>query len=34
MTISHFERLFDRVVPALLLVMGSSLAAAFATVAG
>jgi hypothetical protein len=34
MSLSRFERFFDRIAPALILVMGSSVAAAFATVGG
>jgi hypothetical protein len=32
MTISKFERFFDRIAPALILVLGSSVAAAFVAV--
>ena len=32
MTISQFERFFDRIAPALILVLGSSVAAAFVAV--
>jgi len=34
MSLASFERFFDRLAPALILVMGSSLAAAFAIVVG
>jgi hypothetical protein len=32
MSLSSFERFFDRIAPALILVLGSSVAAAFAAV--
>jgi hypothetical protein len=32
MTISKFERFFDRIAPALILALGSSVAAAFVAV--
>ncbi|MDB5462578.1 MAG: hypothetical protein JWP23_967 [Phenylobacterium sp.] len=34
MSFSRFERFLDRIAPALILVMGSSVAAAFAAVGG
>jgi hypothetical protein len=34
MSLSRFERFFDQIAPALILVMGSSVAAAFAVVGG
>ncbi len=33
MSLSKFERFFDRIAPAMILVMGASVAAAFAVVA-
>jgi len=34
MTLASFERFLDRIAPALILTMGSSVAAAFALAAG
>jgi hypothetical protein len=34
MSLSSFERFFDRIAPALILAMGSSIAAAFVAVGG
>ena len=34
MSLSRFERFFDQIAPALILAMGSSVAAAFAVVGG
>jgi hypothetical protein len=34
MSLTSFERFFDRIAPALVLIMGSSMAVAFAVVGG